>query len=130
LFFFLKRGNSKYVRVLAVCNTQKHFYIFLSKKTQTSQLIAIKDNKPCAYILKICNNTEQSKKFKDGPSKPDINFFCPFLKLNLAQPYGLDFISRLNPVTGSNQLPVLPAGDPTVTSELKFTCTVTCTVTE
>jgi hypothetical protein len=102
----------------------------LSKKTQTSQLIAIKDNKPCAYILKICNNTEQSKKFKDGPSKPDINFFCPFLKLNLAQPYGLDFISRLNPVTGSNQLPVLPAGDPTVTSELKFTCTVTCTVTE
>jgi hypothetical protein len=28
------------------------FYIFLSK-TQTSQLIAIKDNKPCAYILQI-----------------------------------------------------------------------------
>jgi len=43
IFVFL-RGNSKYVRVLAVCNTQKYFlYIFFIKKA--SQLIAIKDNK-------------------------------------------------------------------------------------
>jgi len=64
--FFIYKKSSKHVRVLAVCNTQKHFYIFVSK-TQASQLIAIKDNKPCIYILKICKETEQSKKSRMAP---------------------------------------------------------------
>jgi len=59
--------------------THKNIFIFFcQKKTQTSQLIAIKDNKPCVYILKICNKAKQSKKIKDGPSKPDVNFFILF----------------------------------------------------
>jgi len=43
-------------------HTQNIFYIFFVKKTQASQLITIKDNKPCAYILKVCKKTGQSKK--------------------------------------------------------------------
>jgi hypothetical protein len=67
------------------------FYIFLSK-TQASQLIAIKDNKPCAYILRIYKKTEQSKKkIKDGPSKPNKNFFFFYLFwTGSSPPYGLD----------------------------------------
>jgi hypothetical protein len=44
---------------------KKKIYIFLSK-TQASQLIAIKDNKQCAYILKACKKTEQSRKKNQG----------------------------------------------------------------
>jgi len=62
--FSEKKECSKYVRVLAVCNTQKYFLYFFLSKTQASQLIAIKDNKPCAYILKVCKKTKQSKKKK------------------------------------------------------------------
>jgi hypothetical protein len=72
----------------------KTFLYFFVKKTQTSQLIAIKDNKSCTYILEICKKTEQSKKSRMAPRSQTVY---------LAQPYGLDFISRLNPVTGSNQ---------------------------
>ena len=59
---------------------KKKIYIFLSK-TQASQLIAIKDNKQCAYILKVCKKTEQSrkkKKIKDGLSKPNKKTFFFF----------------------------------------------------
>jgi hypothetical protein len=37
---------------------KKHFFIFFLSKTQASQLIAIKDNKPCTYILKVCKKTK------------------------------------------------------------------------
>ena len=43
---------------------KKNLYFFLSK-TQASQLIVIKDNKQCAYILKVCKKTEQSRKKKN-----------------------------------------------------------------
>ena len=32
---------------------KKYFYIFFCQKTQASQLITIKDKKPCEYILKV-----------------------------------------------------------------------------
>jgi hypothetical protein len=35
------------------------FLYFVLSKTQASQLIAIKDNKPCTYILKVCKKTKQ-----------------------------------------------------------------------
>jgi len=62
---------------------KKKFYIFLSK-TQASQLIAIKDNKQCAYILKVCKKTEQSrkKKIKDSLSKPNKKTFFFFIFLD------------------------------------------------
>jgi hypothetical protein len=46
LYIYIKKKHSKYVRVLAVCNTQEKKLFFLSK-TQASQLntkIAIKVN--------------------------------------------------------------------------------------
>jgi len=46
VFYIYKKKRSKHVRVLAVCNTQKHFFIFSLSKTQTSHLITIKNNKP------------------------------------------------------------------------------------
>jgi hypothetical protein len=64
-------------------HTENILYIVFVKKTQASQLITIKDNKPCAYILKICKKTGQSKKkIKDGSPKPTwllaqtSNWFC------------------------------------------------------
>ena len=44
---------------MAVCSIQENIFFV---KTQASQLIAIKNNKPCAYILKIYKKTEQLKK--------------------------------------------------------------------
>jgi hypothetical protein len=81
IFLYIKK-RSKHVRVLAVCNTQKYFYIFLSK-TQASQLIAIKDNKPCVYILKIYKKIEQSKKSRMPLEVKHKLFFLSFKK-NLA----------------------------------------------
>ena len=68
------------------------FYIFLSK-TQASQLIAIKDNKPCAYILRIYKKTEQSKKNQGWPleAKQKLFFFYLFWT-GSSPPYGLDQI--------------------------------------
>jgi hypothetical protein len=43
---------------------KKIFFIFFLPKTQALQLIAIKDNKPCSYILKVYKKTEQSRKKK------------------------------------------------------------------
>jgi len=31
LFFWKKKENLKYIKVLAVCNTKKHFYILIKK---------------------------------------------------------------------------------------------------
>jgi hypothetical protein len=58
IFVFL-RGNSKYVRVLAVYNTLKYFFIFFIEKTQASQLIAIKDNKtqPGYWLKPVTGST-------------------------------------------------------------------------
>ena len=51
-------------------DTRKHFFFV---KTQASQLITIKNNKPCAYILKIYKKNEQlKKKSKMAPSKPTL----------------------------------------------------------
>jgi len=57
IFFLKKKECSKYVRVLAVCNTQKHFYIFI--ETRVSQLnanITIEGSKP-SYILQDLQET-------------------------------------------------------------------------
>jgi len=45
----MTKKRSKHVRVLAVCNTQKHFLYFFLSKTQTFHLITIKVKKN--YIL-------------------------------------------------------------------------------
>jgi len=47
--------------------TNKNIFIFFLSKTQASQLIAIKDNKACIYILKICKKIEQSIKSRMAP---------------------------------------------------------------
>jgi len=74
---------------------KKKFYIFLSK-TQASQLIAIKDNKQCAYILKVCKKTEQSRKKKSRiafrSQTKKLFFFFYLFGLDLAQPYELNWI--------------------------------------
>ena len=73
------------------------FYIFLSK-TQASQLIAIKDNKPCAYILRIYKKTEQSKKNQGWPleAKQKLFFFI-FFGLDLAHRMGWTRSSQTQP---------------------------------
>jgi len=51
--FFIWKEHSKHVRVLVVCNTQKHFYIFLLSRTQTFHLITIKVKKKKLHISQI-----------------------------------------------------------------------------
>jgi len=61
--------------------THKNIFIFFCQnKTQTSQLIAIKNNKSCAYILKICKKTEQSKKNQGWPLEAKHKLFFIFFK--------------------------------------------------
>jgi hypothetical protein len=75
IYFFRKKKNVQNIfRVLAVCSIQENIFFV---KTQASQLIAIKNNKPCAYILKIYKKTEQLKKNQRWPleaNSPQIKF--------------------------------------------------------
>jgi hypothetical protein len=63
--FCIKSNVQKMLGYWPYATHKNIFYIFLSKKAQASQLIAIKNNKPCAYILKVCEKTEQSRKKKE-----------------------------------------------------------------
>ena len=97
IYFFRKRNVQNMLGYQPYATQKKNLYFFLSK-TQASQLIVIKDNKQCAYILKVCKKTEQSrkKKIKDGLSKPNKKTFFFLIFLDWIQPSHMSW-------TGSNQ---------------------------